>query len=217
MDVYIKTEKETFHFPVNPFSIAINGGKKYDTFDILYKGEIDFPAEKAKRIRNMTLDTMFPFEYEPYCRYKNIPNPEEAVKKIIGWSESSEMVRLIITDFSFNELVNISDYQVTENGDNQRDKYITLDIRVVREDISNNLITIESNTVSSPAPKLKSNRSQPKQEKTYVVKSGDTLWKIAKRFYGNGAKYTEIYNANRSVIGSNPNLIKPGQKFIIPG
>lgn len=53
------------------------------------------------------------------------------------------------------------------------------------------------------------------QGKTYTVKSGDSLWKIAKQFYGNGAAYTKIANANSDKI-KNPNLIYPGQIFNIP-
>ena len=52
--------------------------------------------------------------------------------------------------------------------------------------------------------------------KTYTVKKGDCLWNIAKAFYGKGSDYTKIYNANKGTIGSNPNLIYPGQVFTIP-
>ena len=52
---------------------------------------------------------------------------------------------------------------------------------------------------------------------TYTVKKGDNLWTLAKKFYGSGADYTKIYEANRDVIGGNPNLIYPGQTFTIPG
>lgn len=44
--------------------------------------------------------------------------------------------------------------------------------------------------------------------KTYTVKSGDTLSGIASKY---GTSWQKIYNDNKSVIGSNPNLIKPGQ------
>jgi len=52
---------------------------------------------------------------------------------------------------------------------------------------------------------------------TYTVKKGDNLWTLAKKFYGSGADYTKIYEANKGTIGKNPNLIYPGQTFTIPG
>lgn len=54
------------------------------------------------------------------------------------------------------------------------------------------------------------------EEKTYTVQSGDCLWRIAQKFYGKGGDYTKIYEANKGTIGSNPNLIYPGQVFTIP-
>jgi nucleoid-associated protein YgaU len=50
----------------------------------------------------------------------------------------------------------------------------------------------------------------------YTVQSGDSLSKIAKKHYGNANAWTKIYNANKGEIGDNPDLIHPGQKFVIP-
>lgn len=49
----------------------------------------------------------------------------------------------------------------------------------------------------------------------YVIEKGDTLWKIAEKAYGNGAKYKEIVDANKEVI-KDENKIFPGQKIRIP-
>jgi nucleoid-associated protein YgaU len=50
----------------------------------------------------------------------------------------------------------------------------------------------------------------------WTVKSGDSLSKIAKDVYDDGSKYMKIYEANKATIGDNPNLIKPGQKLVLP-
>ncbi len=58
----------------------------------------------------------------------------------------------------------------------------------------------------------------PEQEKEvefYEIQKGDTLWAISQKFLGNGARYTEIFDANKEVI-KNPDLIYPGQTIRIP-
>jgi uncharacterized protein YidB (DUF937 family) len=52
-------------------------------------------------------------------------------------------------------------------------------------------------------------------EEIYVVVSGDSLSKIAKRLYGDAKQWRRIFEANRDQI-ENPDLIHPGQKLRIP-
>jgi outer membrane autotransporter protein len=59
--------------------------------------------------------------------------------------------------------------------------------------------------VAEPAP-------EP-EPRTYTVVSGDTLWAIAERFYGDGSKYQVIADASGV---PNPDLIHPGQVLTIP-
>ena len=48
-----------------------------------------------------------------------------------------------------------------------------------------------------------------------VVQPGNSLWRIARRVYGDGVRFTTIYDANREQIGD-PDLIFPGQVFAVP-
>jgi nucleoid-associated protein YgaU len=60
------------------------------------------------------------------------------------------------------------------------------------------------------------NAIPPPSARLHTVITGDSLSKIARSFYGDLFKWPIIYEANRTVIGPNPNLIRPGQKLHIP-
>jgi len=48
-----------------------------------------------------------------------------------------------------------------------------------------------------------------------IIRKGDNLWRISRRLYGDGIRYTTIYQANKGQI-RNPDLIYPGQVFLTP-
>jgi nucleoid-associated protein YgaU len=48
-----------------------------------------------------------------------------------------------------------------------------------------------------------------------IIRKGDNLWRISRRLYGSGFRYTTIYQANKQQI-RNPDLIYPGQVFLTP-
>ncbi|WP_419778240.1 LysM peptidoglycan-binding domain-containing protein [Pantoea agglomerans] len=51
--------------------------------------------------------------------------------------------------------------------------------------------------------------------RTYTVKSGDTLSAIAKQFYNDASQYMKIFEANKNLL-SRPDKIAPGQVLTIP-
>ncbi len=59
------------------------------------------------------------------------------------------------------------------------------------------------------------NQPEPNVRRDYTIKSGDSLSKIAREFYGDANDWQKIYQANKDTI-KDPNLIHPGQKIIIP-
>ena len=74
-----------------------------------------------------------------------------------------------------------------------------------------------SSTAAEPAPApAPGPTATTGAEQTYTVVSGDSLSKIAKRYYGDANQWPRIHEANRDQI-KNPDLIHPGQKLRIPG
>ncbi|MBP0935248.1 LysM peptidoglycan-binding domain-containing protein [Streptomyces goshikiensis] len=53
-------------------------------------------------------------------------------------------------------------------------------------------------------------------KRAYTVRTGDSLSEIARRELGNEARWRELYAMNRGVIGSNPDLIRPGMVLTLP-
>lgn len=67
--------------------------------------------------------------------------------------------------------------------------------------------------VAEPAAAADAEPEPGPAARTYTVESGDTLWAIAERFYGDGNRYQAIADASGI---SNPDLIQPGQVLTIP-
>jgi len=75
---------------------------------------------------------------------------------------------------------------------------------------------------SSRAKSVRCMRTAPEPPKEpepefnfYTIGPGGSLWKIAAKFYGNGAKWKALLEENREVI-QNPDLIYPGQVIRAP-
>ncbi|MDY2796305.1 MAG: peptidoglycan-binding protein LysM [[Pasteurella] aerogenes] len=79
--------------------------------------------------------------------------------------------------------------------------------------MAGNVIGINSVNVDNVA--IASGEQLASDDEFYVIQKGDTLWKIAEKAYGNGAKYTAIVTANKEVI-KDADKIFPGQKIRLP-
>ncbi|HEK8990752.1 TPA: LysM peptidoglycan-binding domain-containing protein [Clostridioides difficile] len=219
IDIYLKNEKEKidFHFPVNPFdSLSIKKEKRFETVDIANLGEFDIKKE-GEKIREISFKTFLPFQYDAsYCRYSELKNPIEVVAMLEKWVDQAEPLRLIITGFGYNGLVTISSFSNTQTAGREEDRDIEITFRTYRE---LKIETLKKETKSNTKTDLKDNRPNTQtKSKIYTVKASDTLYKIAKNLLGKGSRWPEIYNIpeNKKVIGKNPNIIKKGQKLVIP-
>lgn len=65
------------------------------------------------------------------------------------------------------------------------------------------------------SPFLRAERIEFPADQAFIVQPGNSLWRIARRTYGEGVRYTTIYQANSEQI-RDPDLIYPGQVFSIP-
>ncbi|WHX47878.1 LysM peptidoglycan-binding domain-containing protein [Paenibacillus woosongensis] len=197
-----------FVFPVNPEEVRITRGKGYETLNMLSYGEFDMAT--AERVREITFSSFFPARWGDH---EMQPAPKEAMHLLTEMMNSKRPVRLIIENL-VNLLVFITVHDTTFKGGEPDDIYFDLTARMWRQP---KVHTKAGSAAGSGNSGGGSNRPDLKKTpKAYTVKSGDSLSKIAKLELGDSSKWSAIYNLNKKMIGPNPNLIKPGQKLVMP-
>ena len=91
-------------------------------------------------------------------------------------------------------------------------KLISPNLDDVTADISVSQSAAQSATAGSSTPQ---SSTTAQSGESYTVKSGDTLSKISKQFYGDSSEFMRIFYANRDQL-QDPNKIQVGQNLVIP-
>lgn len=208
--------------PIAPqkLTVKIKGNNK--TLTLINEGDINFL--RAPGLTEITFDAVLPMLGQ-YSFANGYRRPDSYLNKLESLMTGKEPFRFLVSRVSpsgrllydTNMKVSLENYTVTEDATKGPDVTVSI---TLKQYISYSTKTV---TVVKPKPEKKPVVQQKKKRetssapkvKTYTVKSGDCLWNIAKKYYGNGAQYTKIYNVNKGKI-KNPNLIYPGQVLTIP-
>ncbi len=122
-----------------------------------------------------------------------------------GKDEAKEVQTLLKAEFGDK----ISDLVVKHN-----DGAITLSGSCVDEATKEKAILLAGN-IKGVGQVNSDKFTAPTASEFYTIKSGDSLSKIAKQYYGDAMKYPVLFEANREVI-KHPDKIYPGQQIRVP-
>lgn len=225
MDIYLTNlkTKDRLRFPMLPTEINVKMSNKFENYTIFNIGEVNIPNGTA--LDEFSWDGILPGK-----RRKNQPYVKKWQKpaKIYKWISKLKpkggkpiKARLLITGTPVNCDVYFSSFTATPTGGYGDINYsISLvQAKTIKLKKKANVKKKSSKKKSSKELKNKpknEERTSPPKAKTYTVKPGDSLWKIAQKFYEDGSQYTKLYDANKKVVGNNPDLIYPGQVLKIP-
>lgn len=206
-------------FPVLPSEYKVQGSRGIETVNINAVGETDLGG--MRELRTVSFSSFFPRNYDPsYCEFRKIKRPIKYIKQIEQMMNSGP-VKIIITGTPINFPCRISSFEYEEN-DGTGDVSFSITLKEHRKiAISQSSVVAESQATTQTASEDAASKDTAKREdtrekpKTYTVKRGDCLSSIARKLTGS-SDWHALYEQNKGVIGSNPNLIKDGTVLTIP-
>lgn len=203
-------------FPINPKGIKVNVASKNNTITLIDGDEYVIPKKGV--LKEFYFEVLLPSLKYPFAIYNNgFVEPKVYIEYITNLKEKCEVVDFKIfrkigkKEYNQSISVVVESFTIREDFDTGYDFYVDLVLKEHRT-LKSSLIE-NTNLVESTATNNTTNSSLAYDE--YVVKSGDNLWNIAKKKYGDGSKYTIILEANKDKV-SNPNLIYPNTILNIP-
>jgi len=214
--------------PVTPkdCKIKINGKNKKVT--LINEGEINIL--KKPGLTDIEFECLLPNVRYPFAVYNSgFQNASYFLDYFEELKVTQEPFQFIITRafpngralYNTNIKVSLEDYQIQEGADIGFDVKVKISLKQWKDYGTKTVaMTIQQKKVVAspePAPRPVESSPAPPQQTTYTVVRGDCLWAIARKFYGNGALYPKIYDANPNVFkGRSPNLIYAGDVLVIP-
>lgn len=212
--------------PVTPSKLEMKIKNQNKTINLINEGEINILKDAG--LTEITFEVAIPHVKYPYAIYPSgFKTADFYLGKFEQLKTSKKPFQFICSRvspskkllFDTNIKVSLEDYRIKEDASFGQELKVIIKLKQYKnygtklvniKTQQQTAVQVASATVQKPRPA----ETAPKL-KTYTVKQGDTLWAIAKKYLGDGNRYTEIYNLNKNKI-SNPNLIYPGQILILP-
>lgn len=218
-------------FPVAPEKMTIKIANKNKTIDLI-NGDVAGIIKRAGPSK-ITFSCLLPCTQYPFARYPSgFQPPQVYLNKLDSLKTGLKPFLLqVLRDGSFQTsfTVSLEDYDITEDAKNYgRDVSVSITLQQYKASCTKTIqFKTDSKGTTATVSQPSRDTTGKKNTTSYTVKSGDTLWNIAKKYLGSGSKWKLIYDANKATIeaaakkmgrasSSNGHWIYPGTVLVIP-
>ena len=213
VEFWLVKGEDKFILPVTPSEFNLQTYNNNQTVTVNSLGEVNIPGKG--KLAQISFGSFFPV-YSEIFSPTTISKPLDYNNKLIGWKELNEPIRLLITGININLNVLIEEYDYGYHPGNE-DIYYTIVLKEYRQvtytSTGGGVQSTQAVAASTGNEPRTNSTSTASTQTTYTVVSGDCLWNIAKRFYGDGSQYNKIAEANNI---QNPDVIYDGDTLVIP-
>jgi nucleoid-associated protein YgaU len=222
--IFFDKDNVTYRLPVNPEEIETNSVQAIEKYEVLKLGQIAIPTHME--LKEYKFECELPGTVLHYVETSgNFRDADGYLNLFSKWRHSLEPVRFIASNGigdDINTLVLIEELGIVEKSGEEGDKYVSFALLEYKAFGKKSMVIIKEESVPLNSTMLmavktgnKTEVINPKSTGYHVVKNGDTIWAIAKKYYGDGSRCNIIFNANKNKI-KNPALIQVGWKLRIP-
>ena len=191
--------------PIPPSKLELKISNNNKTYNLINYSQIN--VLKNPGLSSLEFEVVLPNTKYPFAMYKN--NFQNA-KYYLGVLENLKVNRsafqfIVVRKFpngkdifNTNIKVALEEYTITDTTEEGFDTKVKIKLKQYKEYSTKKVqVTIKQYRPPAVTRTVTTNNTAVAKPsgQNYTVKRGDCLWNIAKRFYGNGAKYTTIYNA----------------------
>jgi len=189
-----KNRSEILELPVPLQEFEL--GNPHNTYSFSTINSGDVIAIGNKKLRTLSINSVFPDKAYPYLLKKDFPSPKECINIIEKWRLSGEPIRVTIVDTEVNHAFAIDEFKWGKaSGDGSGDIAFTLDLTEYSY-LNTEKSKGKKEIKSSDKNKLKERPKESKDVSKHKVKLGDTLWDLSEKYLGDGNRWKEIAKAN---------------------
>lgn len=209
--------------PIPPSKIEIKTKSRNKTIDLINEGEVSVLKENG--LKEISFKALLPRNKYPFSNAVFV-SPEIYIQGLELLKSTKKVFQFIIIKTLPNGMpliptnikCTLEDFNVIEDAKNGLDVEVSITLKQYKHyglkeiNIIDDVSNVDTKTAS-----VKSNRSAETapNDSTYTVQQGDCLYNIAKKKLGDGSRWKEIFELNKSKI-SNPNMIYIDQKLVLP-
>lgn len=219
VQIMIQFNGKQLTLPINPEEISISQDGDNEDIEIIGLGKTVRKGQPD--LKTLSIESFFPSQDSYFYTGVSPKTCIEFIQEIYNAENTNNNVAKIVTSglpINLNMYFIIDNFEYDHKAGEEDDIYYNLEIKEYKaygvKTVSTQLSGLAAARTASPA--VETATATTAQQNTYTVVKGDCLWNITKKYTGNGSGWRELYNLNTSVIGSNPNLIYPGQVLTLP-
>lgn len=208
-EIWIRQWHSEIQLPVNPPEITFNMGQDNSSIKLERIGETTV-IENQKPI-TFNFSSQFPSKWFLGCEYNNIYKPDYYIN-LLNKFKHDGTVRLLITNSIINLECTIEDFSISYKAGDLGTVYYDIGFKEYKAPTTYSA-TLENGKIVFPYVEERriDGRIIPK---TYMIKEGDYITRIAQEYLGDCSLWTEILKENPSL--NNNYVLTPGLLITLP-